>query len=137
MKHKKFISVIVFTILIVIAALLYVYKKDTTDTITLYYDKSYIENKVNISDIESCVYTEIVAGNPRSIGPCDYEDYVFIKCSNDEISRIKNTYTFKECEPDFRIRPQDSKYKSMSFRDNEVLGNYNFCWGIAKNLKMM
>jgi hypothetical protein len=25
----------------------------------------------------------------------------------------------------------------MSFRDNEVLGNYNFCWGIAKNLKMM
>lgn len=130
MTRKKLCGVgLIIAALIAIAVIL---KSNKT---VFYNDKDFLEQSFNLQHIEECTYTVNTVGNPRSIGPNDYEYFVFAKCSDAETNRIRSTYSFEEAIPRFGISPTPTRKAIKHFSDRDIFPFENYNWGHSMELE--
>ena len=102
-------------------------------------DVSFIENNFNITGIKECYYVGRTVGNSRTIGPNDYEYFVFFRCSDSEIEQIKNNYTFTNINPSFGVSPTPTQKPMDYFTPEKILqaSNYEWCYSEEFEYKVL
>jgi hypothetical protein len=135
MRNKKICTTIILIFMLTILSVIFFIAKNE-NKMELGYDIQFLEGNFNLSGIENCVYTQNVVENPRSIGPCDYEYFVFAKINNTEIEKIKKTYKFKQEKPKFGFSPTPNQKSLEDFNDKNILACKDFCWGYSSEFEM-
>ena len=120
---QKCIIFICICIIIFFAAFVCVHIKKDSDIIK--------KLGLNLDGVEECYYSWTYSGNPISIGPVDYEYFIFAKLSNDKLKDLKSDHSFFDTKANLEF--YDNFLKLLTSK--VALKSKNYSWKTSNELK--